>query len=103
MNRKPRGAKTLEDQYRHARNRAVERYGLSLTKELYQEMISEIQRGKASFLFKESNTRTHWLVKDQFIVVYDRARRSIATFLPPDNIHAYLPVKRDGSNLSNEP
>ncbi len=55
-------------------------------------MIKKIQTKKADFLGRESNTRTHWMVNDYLIAVYDSKRQSIATFLPPEAINNYLPI-----------
>lgn len=88
--RNQRTKKTIDDQSKHARRRAHERYGIYLTDEDYKKLIERIKRNDCEVLLKESNTRTHFLV-DCFIVVYDKARGSIATFLPPEAIHTYLP------------
>lgn len=78
-------------QMRHARNRALERYGIDLSGQDYEEIIKLIQDDKrpAKVLFKESNRLTHFEVRwrgHKLKVVYDKQRKSIATFLPP---HAY--------------
>lgn len=86
-----RPIKTRYMQYVHAKRRAQERYDLWIDEKVYFDMVEEIQQKKAEFLGRESNTRTHWLVRDIYIVVYDSSRQSIATFLPPDAIWNYLP------------
>jgi hypothetical protein len=82
--------KVKDDLYRHAKKRLLERYGVGLTRELYEEMISKIQNHKALHLLKESNYRCHYLVDDQYIAIFDKRRQAISTFLPPEAIIGYL-------------
>ena len=70
----------------------MERYGVWVENADYERMINDIQRGKACFLGRESNSRTHWMVDLYLIAVYDNKRRSIATFLPPEAIDNYIPI-----------
>ncbi len=72
-------------QYRHARRRARTRYGVDLTDRDLDEMISEIQAGQAEHVEKQSNRVSVFIVRDKFKVVYDKVRKSIATFLPMDD------------------
>lgn len=73
----------------HAKQRASERYGVSLTKEALREMVSLIQRQKfpeVKFLRKHSVRVTEWSVDwngTRFRVLYDKHRKTIATVLPP--------------------
>lgn len=82
-------AKTIEHYFRHARRRALQRYDLHLEMPDYLAMVKVIQQGKAMLLFRESNARSHWLIEDRYIAVYDNTRKGISTFLPPEAIINY--------------
>lgn len=91
-----RGKKTRNHLYTHASRRFAERYGESLTRERWEGLCRIVRTthngdgNGATLLFKESNTRFHYLIEDKFIAVYDKARGAISTFLPPENIYSYL-------------
>ena len=94
------GRKTAKDCYRHAIKRARERYDAFFTFDEMEVLSRRIRQcnvpGRAGVvhLLTESGTRTHWLIDDQFIVVYNRNLKAITTFLPPDAIYSYLPVRQ---------
>ncbi len=84
--RKDDGAKGKKAAQRvHARRRAEERYGVELTGHARKMINSQIQDGKAKFLFRQSGRVTHWMVnfegKDMF-AVYDKKNNQVVTFLP---------------------
>lgn len=83
-------AKTPRDCYRHAMRRARERYDSWFTFDDLERMGRGIRQGKAKHLLNESHSRSHWLVDDMYIVVYNNQLRAITTFLPPENIYSYL-------------
>jgi len=71
----------------HARRRASERYGLSLTDQLHTEIVKQIQTSKSQLIEKQSNRISvhDVIVNDETIrVVYDRDRKLIVTFLYKD-------------------
>ncbi len=79
----------------HSRSRALERYDLSLNREHLREIVQQIQLGKAAFISRTSNSRTLWKIRvgnTLCNVVYDKRRKEIVTFLPPEireeTIHA---------------
>ena len=77
--------KKLINQRIHAKKRAFERYGLTLNRNDLQDIVNNIH--KAKLLSKTSNRVKVFevLVKGvSCVVVYDRNRKSIATFLPLD-------------------
>lgn len=81
-----------EAQRVHAKRRAAERYGLILNRSDLREIVLAIQRQQATFLFKESNRLTHYALDFQgkrVVVVYDKQRKTIVTFLPPEAEHQY--------------
>lgn len=72
----------------HARRRALERYGVQLTKELRREIIRAIGSGdekRRTLVKRESLNRKIFDVPISgrtYRVVYDCRRSAIATFLP---------------------
>ena len=72
-------------QFRHCIKRAIERYGITLTKDKYQSAIKQIRSGASTFLYAESHSRKiHIVLVDDIKckVIYDPTRRSLRTFLP---------------------
>jgi hypothetical protein len=73
----------------HAKQRAEERYGLSLNKEARREIVQMIQGNEAEFVGRQSNNRSLWRVnyQNQFLnVVYDKARSAMCTVLPKEAV-----------------
>lgn len=71
----------------HAQKRAIQRYGIFLNSKELKEIVSLIQDNCGSFLEKISNRVTNWKVKYKdrdYIVGYDKLRKSIITFLPQE-------------------
>ena len=71
-------------QRKHAAGRARARLGITIGKKETQDIIRSIQSGKAKFLRKRSNRVSTFEVTvrdDPVIVVYDRIRKTIVTFL----------------------
>lgn len=84
-----------EAQFRHAQRRAAERYGITLGWGEYLGLCRQIQDGWGEYLGKQSNRVTVWrvdamatidevLVPVRAVVVYDKLRHRIVTFLPKD-------------------
>lgn len=72
-------------QKRHAKRRARERYGLLINKIDVENMINDIQNNKGEFVYKSSNRATIWKLMckgKEVLVVYDKLRGQIVTFLP---------------------
>lgn len=72
--------------------RAMQRYGLALNRHDYQQLVKRIQRNEGKFLLRESNRLTHWQIDvegQDVVVVYDKKRATIVTFLPPEAIKGY--------------
>jgi len=75
---------------RHVSRRAIERYGVHLTKRDQERIIGKIQRRDEGvrFLFKQSNSRSHYEIDYQgetFRVVYNKVHKCILTVLPTKN------------------
>jgi hypothetical protein len=71
--------------------RAQQRYPGSIDGMIVEELIRRIQQGDASaeYIFKQSNRTSRWIVtyaEVEYLVVYDKVRQQIATFLPPERI-----------------
>jgi len=77
---------------KHAKRRFSERYGETINRKQYKEFISYIQgtvpdHVSVEFLKKSSNrTSLFRIIKSdvEYIVVYDRERKEIVTFLLPE-------------------
>lgn len=69
----------------HAKRRFIQRFGLFLSDQQYEQIVRDIQSQKAQFIEKQSNRVTLWrvIVEDnEVVVVYDKERKSISTVLP---------------------
>ena len=74
-------------QRRHAQRRAFERYGVVMGKKQQDQICQLIRSDRCTLLKKQSNRVSIYKVKYEeveFIVVYDKIRNSLATFLPKD-------------------
>jgi hypothetical protein len=72
-------------QKKHALRRAAERYDLWLTGEEYDAIIRQIQQGECQLIAKQSLRVSIFRVVyngQPLKVVYDRQRKTIASFLP---------------------
>ncbi len=70
----------------HAKRRAKERYGWRLNRADLRALVDQIKTRQATLLKIYSLTRSKWEVSYQgqtAIVVYDKKRQEIKTFLPP--------------------
>lgn len=79
-----RKAKTLRELESHFKLRIAQRYGISLGNR-YAELNRQIQQGRATFIARESGTRTHWRIMvdgRSVLVVYNKALGGIVTALP---------------------
>lgn len=85
--------KTADDLFRHAKKRALQRYGVEITPGRMNALVKEIHENKSVMLLRESNNRSIHFVSDFFLVVYDKSKRTIATFLPPEALKGYLEAK----------
>jgi len=71
----------------HAKRRAKSRYALDFTKEIRNLFIRKIQSNEAKFLSKQSRRVSLFSLdheEQKYVVVYDRQRGEIVTFLPAD-------------------
>ncbi len=80
-----RGQSKKAAQRAHAKRRARERYGLSMTRATFGSLIQKIQSGKATFLQRKSLRVSEWIVSyegAEMRVIYDNKRKTIVTCLP---------------------
>lgn len=79
-------AKTkTEAQNKHAKQRAMERYGIDLNRHKREQIIRMIQNGQAECVRKQSLRVSIFSVQfedKEVIVVYDKQRKTLASFLP---------------------
>lgn len=74
-------------QQKHARSRAMQRFGINLTPAKQAAIVRMIQTGRAEKVDRQSHRVTRWLVTidgDRMFVVYDKQRKTIATVMPPE-------------------
>jgi len=74
-------------QKRHAMNRAEHRLRFHLSEKEYEQIIKGIQSDQYKVVEKQSNRVSKFLVKmhdEEFVVVYDKKRKTIITFLYSD-------------------
>jgi hypothetical protein len=80
--------KKRDNERRHARRRAAERYGIEVGKATRQEIVSAIQSGRAKLIHKRSHRAGTWdvVLSDGLIVrvVYDSRTHEPVTFLDRD-------------------
>lgn len=72
----------------HAKRRALERYGISLNRKRYREIVADIQAGRGEFIERRSHRISVWKVKiagELVRVVYDKIRKTIVTVLPRED------------------
>lgn len=73
----------------HARQRALERYGVALTDDAMKDMRAQIRDGRATVVQMKSKTSgiflVHWADAGRSVpIFYDGARRTITSVLPPE-------------------
>lgn len=74
-----------QNQRKRAISRAEELYGLELSYEDYENLCRQIFYGTGIFIERQSLRVSKWMVSlgnEWYPVVYDKKRKSIATFLP---------------------
>jgi hypothetical protein len=72
-----------ENQIRHARKRARQRFGLNVTH--IQQIEEDIRNQKCQLLERQSNIRTAWYVEIEeleIVAVYDSRRNVVVTLMP---------------------
>jgi hypothetical protein len=82
----------------HAKARAYERYGLSLNRIDYMELVSMIQRGGSKYILTQSRRRSVHLLYSRWgtlLVAYDSHRKNICTFLPRALIPQVIEFQHD--------
>ncbi|MFA5195843.1 MAG: hypothetical protein WC401_08620 [Bacteroidales bacterium] len=70
----------------HARQRAIQRYGVNISNKKRKEIINMIHSGVGKFVRRRSVRVTEWEIPlggEIFRVLYDKIRKDVVTFLPP--------------------
>lgn len=85
MRRRLKHKKTSRICAEHFKTRCCQRLGVVLDQDELKRMM---QDGKLKFLRKQSNTKTHWLMKvpstgKNVVLVYDKPRKVFVTVLDP--------------------
>jgi hypothetical protein len=86
-------------QQRHAKLRAEQRFGLSLSRDNVKDIVHMIQKGYATFVRRASTIKTLWAVGfrgRKFYVAYDKNTKMITTVMPL--IYAVCDILKDVSN-----
>ena len=88
MSKRPSKARSQRD---HFKRRVQQRYGVTIDKRLYRDIIERIQRGEAVPIEKQSLRLTVFGVTIEaegevvdMRVVYDRDRKTLVTVLPKE-------------------
>ncbi len=71
----------------HAKRQAFLRYGVTLNSADLRELIEAIRKGDGVFIQKKSNRVSCWKVYwrgTPLVLLYDKVRKSVVTFLPSD-------------------
>ena len=71
----------------HAQRRARQRFGVTVGYAELDDIVFQIQRGKAEHIRAQSNRVSVWRValrEEKVLVVYDRSRKVIVTILPKE-------------------
>lgn len=92
--RKPRADRQscrgkAHNERKHAERRLWERYQIVYTDQVRKALLNCIQNGNASEIIKQSNRlRKYKLLYNSILlhIVYDRKRKEIVTFLPPEEV-----------------
>ena len=79
-------------EFRHAQKRALERYGIELNKDRYMQLCAQVKEGRGVYLGKQSLRLSVWRIEttnaagEQVtpVIIYDKNRHRIVTFLPAD-------------------
>ncbi len=88
--RKSKKLSTVDKRYaqrEHFKKRMFERYGITVNRTLYRDMVNMVQRSDGIFLGQQSNRLKVWrlFVHDQHItIVYDSIRKELVTATPPE-------------------
>lgn len=74
-------------QREHFKRRIAERCGITVNRHTYRDIIEAIQDNRATFVEKQSNRISVWLLEVQGVqvkVVYDKQRKTLVTALTPE-------------------
>ena len=70
----------------HAKNRAMERYNLDFNQAIRKDFINKILLNGAILIFRQSKSKSLFLIDKKYYVVYSHNTKEIITFLSPEMI-----------------
>jgi hypothetical protein len=76
----------------HAKRRLEERFGFTVNRHEFRELVQQITSGKAEHLESQSNRVSIKAVTfkgKKIAVAYDKSRQTIITFLPDEALQEY--------------
>lgn len=88
-----------QDFFKESRKIVLDGYNIAIDETAYKSMIRKIQEGECLLLERESKRKTHWLIDDKFIAIYNKSFKSL-NFLPPEAIDNYLRGGYDREEIS---
>jgi len=98
-NRKDRFNLKKVGQQRHAKLRAEQRFGLTLSHDNVKDIVHMIQKDYATFVRRASTIKTLWVIGfrgRKLYVAYDKSTKMITTVMPL--IYAVCDVLKDVNN-----
>lgn len=88
-----RSARTADDCFVHVQRRALTRFTFDLTRAGYDRLVRAVQNGNCHFMWRESNSRTHWLVRvgDHYAsAVFNERTRAVSTLMNEEQVRQNL-------------
>lgn len=95
---KKKNKSRIKEANSHAIQRAEERYGLKFSENDLQRISALIRDNCAMFVYNESHSRSHFIVRykgEYLYTVYGNLIKTVHTFLPSTKITDKLLVKID--------
>lgn len=83
---KMKGLKKIREY--HVKKRSLERFGIFLSKRDQEQIVRIIREGRAMLLSRESNTKSHYKLEYEGImmrVVYSKEHKCLLTVIPLKN------------------
>ena len=88
--RKNKNKKKPQDLRIHAKKRFLERYGFEINSDKLNGWVKKIQEQDQDVVFikKQSNSRTLYLIENQYYAVYNKNLHCICTFLTKEMVNS---------------
>lgn len=88
---------------KHAKRRATSRFGAKVNRHDMRQMVSDIQAGRTTPIWAQSNSRAWHLVRLDgvpAVAVYGKTTKTIHTFLTPGQARNTLQAERQADALA---